>query len=771
MSRSGTAGNGKTEKKRDAPELDVQQATKRGKSSDGGAGTHTSLGLEPVSVVAARKEKLKTLMDVAYDIMSSEKAGSMSKANIYDHWLDLSTANKHKYIIQAKQKIKEMNADELSSVQLTVEEIAELGLSTKLIVAGSAPEPVKGRISNGANDEVGIDGKTILSGASGRVSGNADANYVASNSFTRDGRLIDHGDEDNDNGEDKDKNDEDDDDDNYGGGEEGGVTGRKKSLNNYMMASRRSAASLQSMNTSSVLDEDCDELADNEGSVEMGNDDLYEKQPEFFLKAVGSDKYKPPSIGLQYQAVIEPWVNVQDRVGDYAELGERDRTEKESAHKSNAWSLNESGHDDKERSEIINLFLTEAFVILKNTMYSKLIEMTSKRVKVPRNITVGLNPIVDGMIMYLRPDCCETLLQLLHEMKYKVDAALAFLKQQCLSNDAMYIMSWNHLEQERAHAVFAKFGDDASRLAATIPTKRRAEVLDYFFRFMESGRYLESDCNLETYLQQAEKEVAGLNRRETVDEVVSEAISANAPSTCAVSSDSSSKLAPVTSSLNAVENGELGTNESTAVLSKKPKSEPGNENDEEDDDDDEERIIEPLDVQTPMEILQKFSFPDSLLAALPTQLHGATKSVAVEALKIAKKRAAEISNNRNIRYDRLLRYQEEERKENFALMHLQKMKTIAFMLKAKRTLDDVCFTFLMNSLTEYRHFTLSPAELIVRVRWLCNFSRDNPFQVFSDRAKSHDTDTSDVSDAFDALFLCFLGEFGESHILRSLIHL
>ena len=115
--------------------------------------------------------------------------------------------------------------------------------------------------------------------------------------------------------------------------------------------------------------------------------------------------------------------------------------------------------------------------------------------------------------------------------------------------------------------------------------------------------------------------------------------------------------------------------------------------------------------------------------------------------------------SRSARHDRLARFREEERRDNFALTHLQKMKTVAFMLKAKRTLDDVCFTLLMNSLSEYRHFTLSPAELIVRVRSICNFSHYGPFSARNDTCSTiGSSHPLAEGNSFESLFHSFLGE-------------
>lgn len=73
--------------------------------------------------------KLKTPTDIAYDIMSSNMSASLgnSKAKVYDYWIDMGAAEKQKYIGQAREVLRAMSPAELKGVQLTAEEIAELG--------------------------------------------------------------------------------------------------------------------------------------------------------------------------------------------------------------------------------------------------------------------------------------------------------------------------------------------------------------------------------------------------------------------------------------------------------------------------------------------------------------------------------------------------------------------------------------------------------------------------------------------------------------------
>ena len=79
--------------------------------------------------LVSRPEKRKTTTDIGYDIMASEISASLgnSKAKIYDYWIDISAAEKQKYIKLAKENIQGMSQEELSLVLLTAEEVAELG--------------------------------------------------------------------------------------------------------------------------------------------------------------------------------------------------------------------------------------------------------------------------------------------------------------------------------------------------------------------------------------------------------------------------------------------------------------------------------------------------------------------------------------------------------------------------------------------------------------------------------------------------------------------
>ena len=117
----------------------------------------------------------------------------------------------------------------------------------------------------------------------------------------------------------------------------------------------------------------------------------------------GFEKHSLPSLGLQHQAALEPWVPVQYRVGDYAHLGERDKMEREIAGDGKIWThvkrngpsvgaeggdkdkLNtraskrqeEPDHGDTDKTDITGTFMIEAFAVIKNTMYSKLSGMPS----------------------------------------------------------------------------------------------------------------------------------------------------------------------------------------------------------------------------------------------------------------------------------------------------------------------------------------------------------------------------------------------------------
>ncbi len=58
-----------------------------------------------------------------------------------------------------------------------------------------------------------------------------------------------------------------------------------------------------------------------------------------------------------------------------------------------------------------------------------------------------------------------------------------------------YITAWSIWEQARFQTSFAKYGPDFSRIARAVPTKSRAEVIDYYFRFVEAAQELQK-CDL-----------------------------------------------------------------------------------------------------------------------------------------------------------------------------------------------------------------------------------------------------------------------------------
>ena len=73
-------------------------------AANGGGGSIAAAWVSSVPAAGVRKEKLKTIMDVGYDLMSAEKVGSMSKADIYDHWLDMRNSEKHPVLLDSSPR-------------------------------------------------------------------------------------------------------------------------------------------------------------------------------------------------------------------------------------------------------------------------------------------------------------------------------------------------------------------------------------------------------------------------------------------------------------------------------------------------------------------------------------------------------------------------------------------------------------------------------------------------------------------------------------------
>lgn len=744
---------------------------------------------------SSKPEKLKTIMDISYEIMSAEMSKkSIGKSDIYDHWLDMSLADKQKYIILAKEKIRSMNPEELSSkVELTSEEASELGVNIKLnlpeAVAGSAvlarvnsygsannsDSVVDVDVSSKSSNNNAKDGNNSMSYSNNGVKSarlpkvrnysddtlndasrittkgirinqnddeidsansnrdNADANDRESRDDFEDGEgnsdadNENFGDEDEededmnanedseDDNEEEDDEDEDDEDMNVNEDFEEGeddeeededdgdsenydydASDQKKSRARYLLASNHGrSARFQSMNTSSYMDEG--ENGGDGDNMDAGDGKSRAPLNLNFLQAEGSEKHKPPAVGLRSQAIVQPWVPIEDRLED-----KTNRLEKELAHLGKCWDVQDS--DQGVQFDLTNAFLYEAFAVLKSVMYSKLMLITSKRGK-PSHSPSSLSPIVDGLIMCLRSDCCESLLQIFHDMDYNVDASINFLKQRCAENDEEYIISWSKSDQERAFTAFSKFGEDVARISATVPTKDIAEVVDYFFRFMEAGKFLEADCNIENCIERANIEAASLNKGEKIDHIL------RGTTSCDEGEHAGIGPKTVAKSLNKVSIGEMENPVSSSNAVSVPE--------------DKGQICDnfpQVNIYSANDILHKFDFPDSLKSSLPNQLVQIAKNMSLDAVTCAKRQALKQTREKSSKG------QDDERRENGALSHLQKLKTIAFMIKAKRTLDDVCFTFLMNALTGYRRSALSIAELVVRIRWICNFSRDNPFQ-------------------------------------------
>jgi hypothetical protein len=565
-------------------------------------------------------QKLKTIMDLSYEMMTLEMSSQMNKADLYDHWLDMSTASKQKFIGQAKEKIQNMTVAELKTLSLTDEEITSLGLTAKLAEARQPQEQADAvEEYDNSDDDDDDDGSAEV---------------------------------DEENGEEDEEEDEDDEevemyDD--GGEEEDGQARR-----NFRAGA--SSASLQSIHSSN----EGDDLDGGKTPTEAAR----ERLGLSFLKAA-SDKYKPPAVGLQHQAIIEPWVPPEERVGTYVHLADRDGVERQHASVGTVWTqAPPEAEAEARRNEATATYLRDALLQLKATMKARL-----SGPEPPRRTNYAQDargPVVDGTALILRPDVWESLLLLLYNKNYNPVAALSSLKEQCVRDDSAFISAWSHTEQERAFAAFNKYGDDLTRLSAILPNKSLPEVVDYFCRFLEAGRQLESDCRLDRFLEQAQAEI-----------------------------------------------------DSSAGIPQPPTAEVGGEENLADDgssrDDGNGGKRTPL--RSALDVQHKFALPHLLRSSLPDAMLASVDAVTAEAAEFARTRSGVLID-----------------RENGALLQLQKIKTIAFMLQARRALDDTSFALLINALMEFRRHAVTAAELVVRVRWLCNFSRANCLDTAAGKA-------------------------------------
>jgi len=559
-------------------------------------------------------QKLKTIMDLSYEMMILEMSSQMNKADLYDHWLDMSTASKQVYIDKAKEKIRNMNVEDLKTLNLTGEEKTSLGLTDKFVDAWQ-PQ---------ARADAG------------------DEEYSSNDDDDDEDDDDDSVEVDNENGEEEEEENEEDEDEEVkmyddGGEEEDGQVRRN-------LRAGASSASLLSIHSSN----EGDDLDGGKTPTEAAR----ERLGLSFLKAA-SDKYKPPAVGLQHQAVIEPWVPLEERVGAFAHLADRDCLERQHASAGIVWTqAPAASEEDAEarREEATVSYLREALLQLKATMKARLCGPESPQRTNSAQDT--RSPVVDGTALFLRPHVWGSLLLLLHSKNYDHAAALSDLKEQCARDDSAFFSVWSHNEQERAFASFSKYGDDLTRLSGTLSKKSPPEVVDYFCRFLEAGRQLESDCRLDRFLEQAQAEA-------------DESAGAEVPLRSEVGGED-------------VVAAEEGSSRDGGSRCKRA----------------------PL--RSALDVRHKFALPKLLRDSLPDSMLASVDGITAQAAEIARTQS-----------DR----------DNGALMQLQKIKTIAFMLQARRSLDDISFALLMNALVEYRRHAVTAAELVVRVRWLCNFSR------------------------------------------------
>ena len=97
------------------------------------------------------------------------------------------------------------------------------------------------------------------------------------------------------------------------------------------------------------------------------------------------------------------------------------------------------------------------------------------------------NSTIDGKLVIMKSNVVEILLDILHYCNY--DAAFAI--EQVNSFGDRFMVVWTPEEQRIVRKVYSQYHDNLSKMAEVLPTKSRAEIIDYFHRYIESNRRFE----------------------------------------------------------------------------------------------------------------------------------------------------------------------------------------------------------------------------------------------------------------------------------------
>jgi hypothetical protein len=138
-----------------------------------------------------------------------------------------------------------------------------------------------------------------------------------------------------------------------------------------------------------------------------------------------------------------------------------------------AWAHNSGYIDD----EVIDCYLRVAIKCVKRLKAEYIIH---------RNPEID-NSIIDGKLVIMKSNVVEILLDILHYCNY--DAAIA-IEQVNLSGDRFMVI-WTPEEQRIVRKVYSQFHDNISKMAEVLPKKSRAEIVDYFHRYIEANRRFE----------------------------------------------------------------------------------------------------------------------------------------------------------------------------------------------------------------------------------------------------------------------------------------
>ncbi len=138
-----------------------------------------------------------------------------------------------------------------------------------------------------------------------------------------------------------------------------------------------------------------------------------------------------------------------------------------------AWAHNSGYIDD----EVIDCYLRVAIKCVKRLKAEYIIH---------KNPEID-NSKIDGKLVIMKSNVVEILLDILHYCNY--DAAIA-IEQVNLSGDRFMVV-WTPEEQRIVRKVYSQFHDNISKMAEVLPTKSRAEIVDYFHRYIEANRRFE----------------------------------------------------------------------------------------------------------------------------------------------------------------------------------------------------------------------------------------------------------------------------------------